>query len=404
MGRRIVSKRIVKAYWNCKQCGRHHIDGLVDYCPGCGRHKNEDTQYDLDKNNIVEVSKDELDKAGIKMDSNGESHPDWKCDYCDSLNNWADTTCSSCGSPREKNSGDYFDNTVHEKTSCLKQLASELDMDLNDVTNTKSYNEPIEKCVTYTEADVKSMETLYNRMHKPKLKFNINVLKYIAIALGIAALIGLAIWLFKPYDVNTEVTGFSWTRNINIEELNTYNESGWSLPSSARLLYTKEELYDVVQEIDYYEEKEVTYTKKEIVDYEIEYEIEYEDNGDGTYTEYTIEVETPIYDDVEYTEIQKVPVYKDVEIYKTKYYYEIDRWEHDYSSYSSGSNKEPYWNENFTLNSDERVSSRTENYTIHYSNGDVKDSNYNEWMQTELGDEVIITKCRLGIVYSQKEN
>ena len=94
-------------------------------------------------------------------------------------------------------------------------------------------------------------------------------------------------------------------------------------------------------------------------------------------------------------------MYKDVEIYKTKYYYEIDRWEHDYSSYSSGSNKEPYWNENFTLNSDERVSGRTENYIIHYSNGDVKDSNYNEWMLTELGDTVTITKCRLGIVYSQ---
>ena len=46
---------------------------------------------------------------------------------------------------------------------------------------------------------------------------------------------------------------------------------------------------------------------------------------------------------------------------------------------------------------------RSEVYTIKYSNGDIKNSSYDEWMQTELGDSVTITKCRLGIVYNQTE-
>lgn len=33
--------RIIKMYWDCPYCENHDIDGLVDICPGCGRHKPE---------------------------------------------------------------------------------------------------------------------------------------------------------------------------------------------------------------------------------------------------------------------------------------------------------------------------------------------------------------------------
>jgi len=100
--RRIVKKRVVKGFWNCKYCGTTKIDGLVDYCPNCGRHKPTGTKHGLDKNNIVEVSKEELAAAGIVHSEDGSKRPEWSCKYCDSLNNWLDDVCHSCGALRAK--------------------------------------------------------------------------------------------------------------------------------------------------------------------------------------------------------------------------------------------------------------------------------------------------------------
>ena len=382
--RRIVGKRTVKAFWNCPYCDRTHIDGLIDYCPGCGRHKIDSTHYNLNINNIIEVSKEGLKKAGIIHSETGEKRPDWKCDYCNSLNNWADTNCSSCGSLKSDSKSDYFGT---------KSVS-------DDKRYTRDKSVKHELCICESSPAIGSIKKpkLYTEMHYNDNRLRMNF-KYAAIVFGIISLLVLLVYLFKPYDVQTEVDGFSWYRNINIEELNTYQYSDWSLPSNARLLYTNQEYRDEVEE--YEVQEEVTKTRREIVDYDIDYELEYEDNGDGTYTEYTVEVKTPIYEDVEYTEIETVTKTRPIKVLRTKYYYEIDKWEHDYSSKASGNDKNPYWNENFTLNSDERIGSKTENYTINYTNGDTKDCNYNEWMQTDLGDRVIITKCKLGIVYKQ---
>lgn len=42
-----MADRIVRGYWDCPYCDSIDIDGLVDNCPNCGRHKPENTRYHL---------------------------------------------------------------------------------------------------------------------------------------------------------------------------------------------------------------------------------------------------------------------------------------------------------------------------------------------------------------------
>lgn len=379
--RRIINKRVVKAYWKCSYCDSK-ADGLTDYCPNCGVHKPDSTQYKLDKNNIVEATDKELEEAGMKRENCDGKHPDWKCSYCNSLNNWADTNCSSCGSLKEDATQDYFGSITPKN---------------------KNNNQRIKEENTYTNTTTNYTASQEMNFSFQKLVSNINFSKVITV-FGVVTFISILVFLLAPYKVQAEVTGFSWNRNIYIEEMKTVKESDWTIPSGARVYDTKEEVYDTEKVIDHYEEVKVTKTKQEIVDYSISTEYEYSDNGDGTYTEYEVEVKTPIYANVEYETTEQVPVYKDVDIIKTKYYYEIDKWFNKYTKSSSGTDKNPYWNNDYTLGFNQRDTRKSENYYIHYNNNDEKASNYNEWMQTEIGDSVTITKCRLGIVYNQSVN
>lgn len=111
-----MSERIVRGYWDCPYCDSKDIDGLVDNCPNCGRHKPENVKYHLKGQHVQEneiykaaqvdesdvLSTEELHSAGISEEECDGNHKEWVCSYCDSLNNWADKFCTSCGSPKEE--------------------------------------------------------------------------------------------------------------------------------------------------------------------------------------------------------------------------------------------------------------------------------------------------------------
>lgn len=116
-----MADRIVRGYWDCPYCDSADIDGLVDNCPNCGRHKPENTKYHLKgaiphENKIYKKSMvgesdvlntEELQKAGISEEECDGNHKEWVCSYCNSLNNWADDICTSCGSPRDEATLEY---------------------------------------------------------------------------------------------------------------------------------------------------------------------------------------------------------------------------------------------------------------------------------------------------------
>ena len=106
-----MADKVVKGYWDCPYCSSKEIDGLVDFCPNCGVHKPKDVKYYLNGNVTTNttysksqvpdsdvLSEKELEKAGISKEECDGKHKEWVCDFCGSLNNWADNVCSSCGS------------------------------------------------------------------------------------------------------------------------------------------------------------------------------------------------------------------------------------------------------------------------------------------------------------------
>ena len=364
-----MSKRIVKGYWDCEACGTKEIDGLADICPGCGSRKPENTKYYL-KEKKEYISSEELKKAGISEEECDGNHKEWVCPYCDKLNNYADAFCVGCGAPKSESTKEYGE----------KQSGNTEDAAINEIS-TKLPNTPI----SYDN----------NKNGEPNNKLHFSFMHLIPVLLT-AITVFLITFLLWPVKEVATVTGFSWARSITVEEERTVRESDWDVPNGGRVYEEKQEFYGYTPVLDHYET--VTETKsREVFDHnDVTYT--YEDNGNGTFTE--ISHETPVYRTEYYTETHDEPVYRQEPVYATKYYYEIDRWFDTEKYKSSGNDKKPYWNTSYSLASNERDTKRWEEYSILYDDEQSFNVDYNTWMETDLEDKMVVTKCRLGITYS----
>lgn len=394
-----MSKKIIRAYWDCPFCESKKIDGLKDECPNCAKRKPADTKCYIDEDTSDDVlTEGELKAAGITAEECDGNHKEWACSYCGQLNNYADTFCNACGASKEEKSGEYGDfnkeDELEEKHKENVYAVYENYSFLNSSAETESDRYFKEKIDNIIAAD-----------KEPNSKgFSFRRVKNYFLP---AALVSLVVFLFTfllwPQEKVMEVTGFEWERNISVEEYQTFEESGWSLPSDARLDYSQEEFYGYTQVLDHYETKTRQVSRQEIDHYEDH--TSYTDNGNGTFTEHTYQ--TPVYKTVYDTEVYEEPVYKDEPVYKTKYYYEIDRWVDIETYKSSGVDKCPYWNENYTLKDKQRDTDRTEKYYAIYSNEEETmpvNMGYSKWLNVNIGDKSVITTCRLGIIYGQDDN
>lgn len=365
-------EKIVKAYWNCKYCQTKDIDGLIDTCPNCGKQKSSDVTYHIKKGNVEYVTEEELSAHHISKEECDGNHKDWICNYCDQLNNWSDDICRACGAPKSEATHEYG----HEK---IKKPETDTDINVATGTDKKTVTENTE------ETNVK---------HKKQPPIAIA-----GIILSVLLILGLAIYAFFPLTKTITVSGFSWNRTITVEEERTVKEDGWSVPSRGRVYDEKTEFRNYVQVIDHYET--VTETKsRQIVDhYETTYS--YRDNGNGTMTE--VPQQKPVYRTEYYTESHQEPVYRQQAVYDTKYYYEIERW-FDMENYeSSGTDHSPYWNTDYTLESNERDTKRNEQYFVHYDDNSSNKVKYTDWTDMEIGDGYKVVYNRLGLTYSRTE-
>ena len=103
--------------------------------------------------------------------------------------------------------------------------------------------------------------------------------------------------------------------------------------------------------------------------------------------------DVPVYRTEYYTDTEERPVYRQEPVYKTKYYYEIDKWLYERSVKTSGKDKNPYWGE-VILASDERISSKRDNYSILGFNKKQKEKSitlsYEDWNSLNVGETVTL--------------
>ena len=392
-----METRVIKGYWDCTYCGTKHIDGLVDVCPNCAKRKPGNVKYYIETNNpneMEEVTDFELRKAGITREECDGKHKEWVCGYCGQINNYADQECKACGASKTDKSGEYGSSNTQKKAE-QKNTPEQRDKSISYVKEQK----PTSDSYNYNNKENDKGESNINKIFNKIKDFVTGHIAMFAIVLS-ALLCGI---LFFPYQDTETVTGFSWKRTISVEELKTFHESGWSLPSGARQTDTKIELYGYEPVLDHYETKYRT-VPQTVYDGE-EVHTTYSDNGNGTFTEHTYS--TPKYRTEYVQESYQDPVYRQEPIYQTKYYYDIDRWTVIDKYTSSGNDQNPYWNEKYTLAEKQRDTSRKETYTVQYVNKKGKefsqDLSYKEWKNIRVGYQYATTKCLLGITYKKED-
>lgn len=376
-----MADKVVKGYWDCPYCSSKEIDGLVDFCPNCGVHKPKDVKYYLNGNVTINttysksqvpdsdvLSEKELEKAGISKEECDGKHKEWVCDFCGSLNNWADNVCSSCGSQKDESDTLYGG----EK---------------------KSGEEPAEQQHTESNSDKEPL-SVWDKIKRSFVKNR----KAAAIVTVIIAVLSV---MFFPYKKVVTVKSFAWERNISLEEYRTVQESDWNVPEGGRVYDEKTEIKSYVSVVDHYETVWETKTR-EVFDHN-ETSTTYSDNGNGTFTEHT--TTTPVYRTETYQESHEEPVYRQDPVYATKYYYDIDKWVDTGNDYqSSGKDHKPYWNEDYKPMADNiRDTDRSETYTVKLDNGKTQEKSYSEWKNMKIGDTKEQTTCLVGIVYSEKD-
>lgn len=410
-----MGERIVRGYWDCQCCGRKEIDGLVDECPGCGRRKPENTKYymhgaktGISYNKSMAADKDilsdkELENAYISRKECDGNHKDWVCSYCNSLNNWSDENCQSCGSPKKEADKEYGMKSIHKSKemydteNCFNVKKDQED----EFSPLSSFN------VDKGEEDIDDLYSSSNYKDNAKNSF-LNKMFFLAsrnkeqviLASIIVFFVILFTVLFFPYSKTVTITGFSWNRNIGLEEYKTVQESDWTVPTDGRVYDSKTEIRSYRQVLDHYETKTVQRSRQVLDHYETEYS--YSDNGNGTFTEHTSQ--RPVYRTEYYTETYEDPVYRSEPVYDTKYYYDIERWIDTNQSFpSSGHDQNPYWNETYMpLKKSFRDIKRTEKYEVYYDNDTDEEKPYSEWKEMSIGDELIQKRCILGIIYNTK--
>lgn len=342
--------KLVMGYWDCQYCGTSHIKGTKRDCPNCDHPRDAGVKFYMDESNVQYLTPEEAKTKG--------KGADWLCSFCNNLNSVLDNECKSCGASKEDSEKNYFEI----KQERMKQKST-------DKPDTEIYKEL--KPESREESPV-TEEKPYKQWFR---KIGIFLLTFL-ICTGL-------IYAVLPKTKEFIPQSFEWNYEINVESLETVDESDWTLPSEARLKNTKQEFHHYQQVLDHYETKTRTYTVQVPDGYDISYS--YSDNGDGTFSQH--ETKTPKYRSETKTETYQDPVYRQDPVYQTKYYYEIDKWLHKRYVETSGTDKKPYWGE-LNLEEKEREGKHKETYHVKGTvKGEIKTYSCSKeiWEQLEKG-------------------
>lgn len=388
-----MSERKFEGLWDCKYCGAKAIGGLTKHCPMCGHPQDKGTRfYPGEQKRYLE---DDIAKEYGKG-------ADWICPYCDSLNRVHFKYCANCGGNKEEATEDYFnrgdsktetEEVIDLDTCSFEELERALEE--NELDEDTSVSEDTEE---HIDEEYTDNYNLYNSINEPKKSFkdfieesrcSLTLGFYILIVIGILATV------FWPRVYTGNILHKEWSRDIQIEEYRTLNESGWTVPAGGRVYDQRTEIHHYDKVIDHYETKTKQVPESVLDGYDTK--VTHHNNGDGTFTERTTQV--PRYKTVYRTETYQDPVYKDVPRYQTKYYYQIDRWVIDRTEKSSGVDNEPYWPE-YSLGEKERKGKESGQYSLVIGTEKKEYSyslNLNEW-QSYKKDETVKIKIVAGVV------
>lgn len=326
---------LYEKFWDCPACGTKGISALRKLkCPNCGHTKSP---QDKEHRSNIEIT----DEDGIALARGG---PHWTCSSCGSVNLDKYTMCTSCNNPREKS----------DKANRIVELGS---------TPPPAYQPPDPAEQWYQPEREEPHETepkpTYQRYQTPTNYDSVgnwlSGLPWLYIIIGLVVVIGIITlgWaIFHTVDVQAQVTGFSWSRDVTIERYRTVHESGWSHPSDA---------YNLRSEMRIRSYEPIYETRTKVVHHS---QTCYRDLGNGAEQSYDCSYDTT---ETYQETIGQRPVYD------TWYEYDLDTWCYERTAHAGGNDKEKVNWPQFELYLDgqtvigaERVGGRSETYSVHF--------------------------------------
>ncbi len=400
----------VEGYWDCQYCGRTGIRGRFKSCPGCGHGRDASVRfYTMEIDEAHAITHEEFERQTAEADKNshsdsanythasiidaavpslfdrdegegrgGESDAhdasDWYCDYCDSYNPDTASFCRNCGAARDQSSGKTYAQT-------MGTMARTYDAQGNLVKERDLSARHKEKPDSAKHISAKPVKK------KP------GCLRFVLIGGLLLVFAAIVMALVLPTTKDITVDGFDWEQTIAIEQLQTVDESDWSLPSGGRLERKSEEIRSYNRVLDHYETVEYE-VSEQVVDHYDTYTTTV-DNGDGTFD--VEEHSKPVYTTEYHTETREEPVYVSVPVFDTKYYYKIERWVHERDVTTSGTDHDPYWGEPNLSDAtgahgtgEEREASRTGTYGVTDSEGKHYTADEDFWRSLEKGQTITV--------------
>lgn len=215
--------------------------------------------------------------------------------------------------------------------------------------------------------------------------------------MGLLLLCLFGTWfLFRSSDVDATVTGFSWERTIQVEELRTLIENDWQIPANGRYLSQKEAIHHY-QQVFVRNETRTRQVSERVQVGTRRYVCGQRDLGNGFFKD--VECQKPIYETRTRTETYQEPIYRDVPVYRTKYTYEIDRWVNGRLERASGHDQTPQWPP-INLKPKEREGQKRQQYTVEFTDPDRQtyqiDMPLQQWNTFSLRETHTLQVNRLG--------
>lgn len=338
--------------WDCQYCGALGNQGRDKSCANCGRSRPDGTKFYL---------ADDAEVSDKKLLQQAQLGPDWICEYCGTSNAANITVCGSCGAPREGTSPQQ-----ELKEFDVGEAPTSGDMTLS--------SEPTESLTAKTAKSAKRA---------------IPILGVVGGLLLLCVLAIVAFAIFGGKDVEAAVGGFEWERTLEVEAFQTVTEEDWSVPTGGRVLSQIEEIHHTDKVLDHYEtlQREVA---EEVQVGERSYVCGQRDMGNGFFED--IECIEPVYETQYHTETYEEAVYRDEPVYQTLFTFEIDKWVVIRTEQADGNDHAPHW-PGANLQSEERDGSRSDNYTIVFTDSEGEtfvweDVPLTEWQSYERGQGV----------------
>jgi hypothetical protein len=339
--------------WDCPVCGLKGNAGPDTHCAGCGSPRSKKVQFYLPDNPEEVTDADRLKQA--------KAGTNWQCNYCEAENPASATHCTSCGNERDQQDTARQERTIYDGQ-----------------TNQPPLPEP----------------RPVPPPGKKSGQFKYGFLVFLAI-------LAFVVWyIFKPNKFEVDVTGHEWERTVEVEHYQPFVEQAWDLPSGAKLISRRQEVHHYDQVLDGYETRTrnvrvQTGTRRK--------KCGKRDLGNGYFED--VYCDEPVYKNKR--ETYQEPRYRAVPVLRTKYKYEIFRWEKDRTLTAKGRDLKPSFPSEALPDQNWREGRRTETYVLNLADHEGKV--YREkvgfafWQKQAAGAKLKAKRNHLGAYYGLDE-